>query len=96
MELIKYANIFKTLSDSNRLRILSMIKKENEICACEILEQLNITQPTLAYHMKMLIDDGLVTCSKKGKWCIYKLETSQFNKINLFLNTFEFEEEVNK
>ena len=94
MELMKYADTFKTLSDLNRLRILSMINKENEICACKILEQLNITQPTLVYHMKMLIDVGLVSCYKKGTWCIYKIERNQFNKIRDFLNNFNFEEEV--
>lgn len=94
MELIKYADTFKTLSDSNRLRILSMINKENEICACKILEQLNITQPTLVYHMKMLLDMGLVTCYKKGTWCVYRLERKQFEKISDFLNNFNFEEEI--
>jgi len=94
MELIKYADMFKTLSDSNRLRILAMINKENEICACKILEQLNITQPTLVYHMKMLIDVGLVSCYKKGTWCIYKLERNQFDKLKEFLSDFNFEEEL--
>ena len=96
MELIKYADTFKTLSDSNRLRILSMINKENEICACKILEQLNITQPTLVYHMKMLIDVGLVSCYKKGTWCIYKIEKGQLDKVKVFLNDFSFEEGGNK
>ncbi len=94
MELVKYADTFKTLSDSNRLRILSMINKEKEICACKILEQLNITQPTLVYHMKMLIDVGLVSFYKRGTWCIYKLERNQFDKIKNFLDDFNFEEEV--
>lgn len=94
MDFKRYANTFKVLSDQNRLRILSMVSKEKEICACKILEQLNITQPTLAYHMKMLIDAGLVSCYKKGTWCIYKLERNQFNKIKDFLSDFNFEEEV--
>lgn len=95
MDINKYADIFKALSDANRLRILSMIYTEGELCTCKILEQLNITQPTLVYHMKMLLDTGLVTCYKKGTWCIYKIEYEEFNKVKNLLSNFTFEEENN-
>lgn len=94
MNLNKYADIFRALSDENRLRILSIINLEGEVCACKILEQLNITQPTLVYHMKMLQDAGLVTCYKKGTWCIYKIEYQEFNKVKEILSNFNFEVEV--
>jgi len=42
----EYSNIFKALSDPTRLKIITMLKKEN-LCACKILEEFNITQPTL-------------------------------------------------
>lgn len=95
MNINKYSDIFKTLSDPNRLKILSIINIEGEVCACKILEQLNITQPTLVYHMKMLLDTGLVTCYKKGTWCIYKIEYQEINKVKEVLENFDFEQEVN-
>ena len=94
MDLNKYADIFKALCDANRLRILSIINLKGEVCACKILEQLNITQPTFVYHMKMLQDTGLVTCYKKGTWCIYKIEYEELNKVKNVLSNFNFEEEL--
>ena len=51
--------ICKALSDSNRLRIV-MSLLEGERCACRLLEQFSITQPTLSHHMKVLYECGLV------------------------------------
>ncbi len=68
----KYARIFKAVSDPKRLRILSMLSC-GEMCACKILEQFNITQPTLSHDMKLLSDAGLVIIRKEGKWCHYSV-----------------------
>lgn len=70
-EIIK---IFKALSDENRVRILSIIAGEEDICACTILEELGITQPTLSHHMKVLCTCKLVACRKEGKWMHYSLD----------------------
>ena len=66
------AEIFRALSDPNRLRIISMLSGE-ELCACHILEQLQITQPTLSHHMKVLCGCGLVSGRKEGTWMHYTL-----------------------
>jgi ArsR family transcriptional regulator len=50
---------FKVFADGTRLKILEMISY-GELCACEILESLKITQSTLSYHMKLLTDSGVV------------------------------------
>lgn len=67
-----YAPLFKALSDPNRLMIVDMLSC-GELCACVILEKLNITQPTLSHHMKTLCDCGLVDGRKEGKWTYYAL-----------------------
>lgn len=64
--------ICKALSDENRLRILQMLRS-GEKCACKLLEELNITQPTLSHHMKILCDCGLVRGRRKGKWMHYSM-----------------------
>lgn len=64
--------IFKALGDENRIRILKMLHS-GEKCACKLLEELNISQPTLSHHMKILCDSGLVIGRKEGKWMHYSI-----------------------
>jgi len=64
--------IFKALSDENRIRILGLLQS-GEKCACKLLEELNISQPTLSHHMKILCDAGIVTGRKEGKWTHYSI-----------------------
>ena len=77
----KTAEVFKAFCDENRIKILEMLKT-GEKCACEILEELNVTQPTLSHHMKILCDSGVVVSRKEGKWTYYKIsEQGQNNAI---------------
>lgn len=69
MEVSKAAEICRALSDGNRLRIIEMLT-HGEKCACELLEQLHITQPTLSHHMKVLEKTGLVSSRRKASGCI--------------------------
>lgn len=68
----KTALIFKALGDENRIRIIQLLQN-GELCACRLLEALNITQPTLSHHMKILCDSGLITSRKDGKWMYYSI-----------------------
>ena len=71
-ELQVKSQIFKALGDERRLMILSDLAT-GEQCACDLLERLNITQPTLSHHMKTLMESGLVIGRKSGKWMYYSL-----------------------
>ncbi len=75
-----FALLFKAMSDETRLRIIDMLSKEN-LCACHILEAFNITQPTLSYHMKILVDSGIVTSQKDGNWTRYYLNKDSIAKV---------------
>ena len=66
------ARIFKAFCDENRLQILYLLHG-GEMCACELLETLSISQPTLSHHMRILCDAGIVTPSRVGKWTHYSL-----------------------
>lgn len=68
----KTAVVFKAFCDENRIRILQLLQ-EGEKCACELLEKMNITQPTLSHHMKILCDSGIVAGRKDGKWMHYSI-----------------------
>ena len=67
-----YAFCFKALGDETRLKIVELLKG-GTMCACKILEQFSITQPTLSYHMKALVDCGLVSKRKEGVWNHYSV-----------------------
>lgn len=77
MELSEISLICKALSDPNRLQVIHILIR-GERCACELLEQMQITQPTLSHHMKTLEDCGLVVSRKKGKWSHYSLNAAQW------------------
>ncbi len=68
----KIAGVFKALADENRIRILKLLQS-GEKCACVLLDDLHITQPTLSHHMKILCDSGIVTGRKDGKWMHYSI-----------------------
>ncbi len=77
----KTALIFKALGDENRIRILLLLQN-GEICACKLLEALNITQPTLSHHMRILCDAGVVDNRKDGKWMYYKISADGRNRLH--------------
>lgn len=76
----KYALFMKALSDETRIKIFDMLS-QGELCACNILEKFNITQPTLSYHMKTLCDSGLVDSRKDGVWMKYSINRDNLEVI---------------
>ena len=64
--------IFKALCDENRVQIFRILQN-GELCACHLLEELQLSQPTLSHHMKILCDSGLVVGRKEGKWMHYSI-----------------------
>ena len=81
----KKAKIFKAFCDPNRLMIIDILK-DNEQCACKLLEQLNIGQPTLSHHMKILCDLEIVKYNKNGKWTHYYLNKEKLEEIKVLIN----------
>lgn len=81
----EYVPVFKALADETRLKFIHMLA-EGELCACKILEQFNITQPTLSYHMKILTDSGLVIGNREGAWMRYKLNYERMEELKEVLD----------
>ena len=75
----KTAVIFKAFCDENRVRILQLLQN-GEKCACRLLEEMNITQPTLSHHMKILSDCNLISVRKDGKWSYYSINCKTFSE----------------
>lgn len=68
----RIASVFKALCDENRICILKLLQG-GEKCACVLLDDLQITQPTLSHHMKILCDSDIVVGRKEGKWTYYSI-----------------------
>lgn len=81
---IKNSKMFKSFSDPNRLKIIEMLSC-GEMCACTILEKLNITQPTLSHHMKKLEEADLIKIRKDGLWSYYSLNKKQIKNMMIFM-----------
>lgn len=85
----RYVPIFKALADETRIKIVEMLSC-GEMCACDILECFQITQPTLSYHMKILTECGIVNSRKDGSWIRYS------NNEELVDSIKEFWDEITK
>ena len=81
----EYIPLLKVFADETRLKIIHMLSC-GELCACRILEQLNITQPTLSYHMKMLTQCELVLARKDGIWMKYQLNETKGVEYKQFID----------
>ena len=66
------SKIFKALADPIRLRILALLSSR-EMCVCEIMVALSLTQPTASHHLRILENVGLVKDRKDGKWVFYSI-----------------------
>lgn len=62
------AQIFGALSDPVRLRMLSLVASQDEVCSCSLEEPLGKSQPTISHHTRILAEAGLIIGEKRGRW----------------------------
>lgn len=68
------ATLFKALSDPNRVRIVNRLATSGEaVCVCDITALLDVSQPTVSFHLKKLVDAGLLDRERRGVWAYYSL-----------------------
>jgi len=80
----EYVSLFKAISDQTRLKIVDLLSC-GEMCACQLLDNFNITQPTLSYHMRILSESGIVHGRREGAWMYYSINGAVIEKISEFL-----------
>lgn len=76
--------IFKALGDTNRLRIIKTLS-ERTLCVCDLAKELDISQPTLSHHLKVLRDAGLVKGEKEGQWIYCSVNRELFDDYGIDL-----------
>jgi len=81
-------NIFKALSDETRLKLLKILEK-GEICVCDLVSVLNVSQPKISFHLNVLKEAGLIKDRRQGKWVHYSINDSDMFKRFLILSVME-------
>jgi ArsR family transcriptional regulator len=78
---------FAALSDPARLRLLSLLAAADggEVCACDFVEPLGKSQPTVSHHLKVLADAGLIRGDKRGRWVWYSIVPEQLDALRAAL-----------
>jgi ArsR family transcriptional regulator, arsenate/arsenite/antimonite-responsive transcriptional repressor len=64
---------FKALADPTRVAIVNRLAAADEVCVCDFVATLDLAQPTVSHHLKVLRDAGLVESSRRGTWAYYRL-----------------------
>jgi ArsR family transcriptional regulator len=64
---------FKALSDPTRVAIVNRLAAADEVCVCDFVASLDLAQPTVSHHLKVLREAGLVESSRRGTWSYYRL-----------------------
>ncbi|MFW0181934.1 ArsR/SmtB family transcription factor [Rothia sp. CCM 9417] len=82
------ALLLKALADPSRLKLLSLLPTAPETsCICDLIPAINLSQPTVSHHFKVLTEAGLVSRQKRGTWVHYSLVPGALEKIaNSILN----------
>jgi ArsR family transcriptional regulator len=80
-EAVETAQIFGALSDPVRLRMLSLIASEDEVCSCALEGPLGKSQPTISHHTRILSDAGLIEGEKRGRWMWWHVVPERLNQV---------------
>ncbi len=85
------ATLFRALGDANRVRIMNRLATSPvPACACVLNEDLAISQPTMSFHLKKLVDAGILSRERRGVWAYYSIDTEAARRIR---GVLELEEE---
>ncbi|MBP3962588.1 winged helix-turn-helix transcriptional regulator [Paenibacillus sp. DLE-14] len=77
----KYEQKFKALADEKRLQILYELCQRGNTCVCDLTEMVEMPQSKLSYHLKILLDAGLITKETKGTWSYYELNADEIGSL---------------
>ena len=79
------AKAFAALADPVRLRLLSMVASQDEVCSCDLESPLNKSQPTVSHHTKTLAEAGLIVGEKRGRWMWWRVVPERLEQLRATL-----------
>ena len=77
------AHLLKAVADPARLQLLALIgaSSAGEVCACDLTEPLQLAQPTVSHHLKVLVEAGLLTREQRGTWAWFSVVPERLAEI---------------
>ncbi|OCA86111.1 transcriptional regulator [Bacillus sp. FJAT-27225] len=76
-----YEQKFKAIADKKRLQIMNILTEKGEMCVCDLAPLMDMAQSKLSYHLKILLDAGLITKRTEGTWSYYQLNQTEINHL---------------
>jgi ArsR family transcriptional regulator len=77
------ATVFKALADPHRVRIVNLLANAPEqVCVCELMPELGLSQGTVSFHLKKLLDVGLLQREQRGTWAYYSLNREALDRLS--------------
>jgi len=82
-EAVQLEHVFKALADRHRVKILSQLLSAGgeAVCVCDFESLLGLKQPTVSYHLKQLLDAGLVEREKRGSYAYFSLRSGALERV---------------
>ncbi|WP_408007606.1 ArsR/SmtB family transcription factor [Pseudalkalibacillus sp. A8] len=77
----KYETKFKAIADKKRLQLMYLLTQKGEVCVCDLVDMMEMPQSKLSYHLKILLDAGLITRETRGTWSYYRLNQDEVNHL---------------
>jgi len=75
------AHVLAALADPVRLRLLSLVAAQNEVCSCDLEGPLGKSQPTVSHHTRVLSEAGLLTGEKRGRWMWWRVQPDRLSAV---------------
>ncbi|MGB7249404.1 MAG: metalloregulator ArsR/SmtB family transcription factor [Phormidesmis sp.] len=79
--------LFQAIADGYRVQIIELLR-DQELCACDIAQRLDVTQSKLSFHLKTLREAGLIEGRQEGRWIYYRLNLQQFIVLERYIAEF--------
>ncbi|MDH4102631.1 MAG: metalloregulator ArsR/SmtB family transcription factor [Thermoleophilia bacterium] len=79
---VELERLFKAVADRHRVQILNLlVGAEDAVCVCKLMPALGLAQPTVSYHLKLLVDAGLLERERRGRFSYYRLVAGALDRL---------------
>jgi ArsR family transcriptional regulator, arsenate/arsenite/antimonite-responsive transcriptional repressor len=76
---------FKALADPTRIAIVNRLACTGEVCVCDLVDEFELSQPTISHHLRLLRQAGLVEAERRGTWAYYRLVPDSIDQLRVAL-----------
>ena len=84
-EAAELARVLSALADPVRLRLVSLVAANGEVCSCDLEEPLGRSQPTISHHTRVLVEAGILAGEKRGRWTWWSLVPGRLAEVRAAL-----------